>query len=104
MVTLTDSAGTSAWPDARIASSTCWPSRASCCSLTGRPLQALRTPLITFSRENGSTTPERFSTTSCICSRVVKRRAQALHSRRRRIEDPSSATRESSTRESGCRQ
>ena len=48
---------------ARSESSTSWPSRASWSSLTGRPLQALRTPLITLSRLNGSTTPLRLTTT-----------------------------------------
>jgi hypothetical protein len=71
-------------------------------------LQALRTPEIAFSRVNGSVAPERFSTVSCICSIVVKRLPQPLLSsgqvRRRRIDVPSSATRESRTRVSVLRQ
>jgi hypothetical protein len=43
-------------------------------------------------------------TVSCICSTVVKRFSQAGQVRRRRIADPSSATRESSTRVSVLRQ
>ena len=39
----------------------------------------------TLSRLNGSTTPLRFTTTSCICSVVVKRRSQIGHCRRRRM-------------------
>ena len=44
------------WPKVRSESSTSCPRRASWSSLTGRPLQAFRTPLITLSRLNGSTT------------------------------------------------
>ena len=42
-------------------------------SETGRPLQALRTPAIAFSRVNGSVAPDRFTTMSCICSTVLNR-------------------------------
>src|SRR5829696_9108599 len=104
MATPTSSEGTSGCPEARRESSTSWPSRASWSSVTGRPLHALRTPLITLSRANGSTTPLRLTTVSCICSSVVNRRSQVGHWRRRRIALPSSATRESSTLESVCRQ
>src|ERR687898_948295 len=104
MATPTSSEGTSGWPEARSESSTSWPSRASWSSVTGRPLHALRTPLITLSRANGSTTPLRLTTVSCICSRVVNRRSHVGHWRRRRMALPSSATRESSTLESVCRQ
>ena len=72
--------------------------------MTGRPLQALRTPATALSRANGSVAPERLSTVSCICSTVVKRFSQAEHERRRRIEVPSSETRESVTRVSVSRQ
>ena len=72
--------------------------------MTGRPLQALRTPETALSRVNGSVAPERLSTVSCICSTVVNRFAQAEQVRRRRIEAPSSATRESRTRVSVLRQ
>jgi hypothetical protein len=97
-------AGSSAWPLHRSASSTSWPRRASWSSVTGRPLHALRTPLIALSRLNGSVAPERLLTINCICSTVEKRRSQAGQARRRRIALPSSATRESSTRVSVLRQ
>src|SRR4051812_108293 len=96
--------GTSAAPVARIASSTCW---ASCCnwsSSTGRPWQARRTPATTLARLNGSLTPLRLTTASTGSSTVVKRREHRVHERRRRVTCPSSASRESTTRESGCRQ
>jgi hypothetical protein len=67
-------------------------------------LQAFRTPLIAFSRVNGSVAPDRLSTVSCISSTVVNRFAQAEQVRRRRIDPPSSATRESRTRVSVFRQ
>ncbi len=47
----------SALPVARTASSTRWPSCARASSVTGRPWHALRTPLMTFVRLNGSVTP-----------------------------------------------
>ncbi len=97
-------AGTSAAPSRRRVSSTAWPRQASWSSVTGRPLQALRTPATAFSRVNGSVAPERLRTVSCICSTVVKRFSQAEHERRRRIDEPSSATRESMTRVSVSRQ
>lgn len=50
IATPTSSEQTSACPVARTVSSTVCPSRASCLSVTGRPLQAFRTPLITLSR------------------------------------------------------
>src|SRR6185295_5091681 len=59
---------------------------------------------MTLSRVKGSTTPLRFTTTSCICSSVVKRRSQDGHWRRRRMLPPSSVVRESSTFESVLRQ
>jgi hypothetical protein len=67
-------------------------------------LSALRTPAIAFSRWNGSLVPLRLSTVSCICSTVVKRFSQSGQVRRRRIDVPSSATRESRTRVSVLRQ
>ena len=70
--------------------------------MTGRPLHALRTPAIAFSRLNASVAPERLTTVSCIASTVVKRFSHSLHERRRRMDAPSSATRESSTRVSVC--
>src|SRR5450756_473024 len=94
----------SAWPHALNESSTCWPSRARSSSVTGRPLQAFRTPAMTLSRAKGSTTPERLTTTSCVCSTVVNRRSQDGHCLRRRMLAPSSETRESRTRESVCLQ
>ena len=57
-----------------------------------------------FSRVNGSVAPERLSTVSCICSTVVNRFSHDGQVRRRRIEPPSSATRESRTRVSVLRQ
>ena len=57
----------------RSASSTSWPRQARSSSVTGRPLQALRTPAIALSRVNGSVAPERLSTVSCISSTVVNR-------------------------------
>ena len=59
---------------------------------------------MTFSRLNGSVTPERFTTASTASSTVVNRRPHAVHDRRRRIAWPSSTSRESTTRESACRQ
>ena len=97
-------AGTSAKPTPRRVSSTVWPSRARSSSETGRPLQALRTPEMAFSRVNGSEVPLRLITVSCICSTVVNRFSQAGQIRRRRMDEPSSATRESSTRVSVLRQ
>ena len=72
--------------------------------MTGRPLQALRTPATAFSRSNGSLAPDRFSTVSWAISTVVNRLLHAEQERRRRIEVPSSATRESITRVSVSRQ
>ena len=72
--------------------------------MTGRPLHALRTPATAFSRTNGSLAPERFTTISCICSTVVNRFEHDEQVRRRRIEPPSSETRESRTRVSVARQ
>src|SRR5699024_8609089 len=90
-------------------------SSTSCASLaksslsTGRPWQALRTPLITLARLNGSATPERLITLSEVVSNVVNRLSNDRHSRRRRIAEPSSSerestTQESTTRDSSCRQ
>src|SRR5699024_3091001 len=82
----------------------------SCASLaksslsTGRPWQALRTPLITLARLNGSATPERLITLSEVVSNVVNRLSHDRHSRRRRIAEPSSSERESTTPDSSCRQ
>ncbi|GAA4530887.1 hypothetical protein GCM10023160_32610 [Brachybacterium paraconglomeratum] len=73
---------------------------ASWSSLTGRPWHAFRTPEITFTRLNGSLTPERLSTDSDAVSEVEKRLEQLGHWRRRRIVAPSSDVRESTTRES----
>jgi uncharacterized Ntn-hydrolase superfamily protein len=60
--------------------------------------------LMIFSRLNGSVAPERFTTDRLAVSTVVNRRLQAGHWRRRRIDKPSSDVRESTTRESACRQ
>ena len=57
-------------------------------------------PDATFSRSKGSRCPDRFTTTSDVSStrsKVVKRRPQSMHARRRRIDEPSSAWRESTT-------
>src|SRR5690625_4554215 len=91
-------------PAERTVSSTCWARSARSSSETGRPWQALRTPATTFSRLNGSMTPDRLTTERLDVSMVVKRRWQAVHSRRRRIAEPSSAVRESITLESAFRQ
>src|SRR5882757_9027067 len=96
--------GISAQPVARIDSSTRWASWASASSSTGRPWQARLTPLMTFSRLNGSVTPERLTTASTASSTVVNRRLQCEHDRRRRMAWPSSTSRESTTRESELRQ
>ena len=69
-----------------------------------RPWHARRTPLTTFSRLKGSVTPLRFTTERTAVSTVVNRRPHSGHERRRLIAWPSSASRESTTRESGCRQ
>jgi hypothetical protein len=61
-------------------------------------LHALRAPSITFCRLKASVAPERFTTVNCIASIVVKRLPHSGQERRRLIEAPSSATRESSTR------
>src|SRR5690625_1182556 len=104
MVSPPSCASTSATPNARIRSSTCWASIATSLSLTGRPWQALRTPAMTLSRLKGSTTPERFITERLVDSTVVNRRPHSGHSRRRRMEEPSSAAREPTAREAVCRQ
>ena len=65
--------GTRPGPEPRSVSSTSWPRRARSSSVSGRPLQALRTPAIALSRSNASLAPERFTTVSCISSRVVNR-------------------------------
>src|SRR6201999_4138608 len=90
--------------EARIDSSTRWASWASASSSTGRPWHALLTPLATFSRLNGSVTPDRFTTANTASSTVVNRRLQCVHDRRRRMAWPSSTSRESTTRESELRQ
>ena len=59
---------------------------------------------MTLVRLNGSVTPLRLTTASIASSTVVKRRAHSGQDRRRRIAWPSSTSRESMTRESGCRQ
>src|SRR5690625_4449417 len=59
---------------------------------------------MTLARLKGSATPERFITLSEVVSIVVKRLSQDRHSRRRRIAEPSSSDRESTTRDSSCRQ
>jgi hypothetical protein len=64
----------------------------------------LRTPAIALARSKASVAPERFTTVSCISSRVVNRCSQDWQQRRRRIEEPSSATRESRTLVSLCLQ
>src|SRR5215216_66153 len=55
-------------------------------------------------RLKGSVTPLRLTTASTASSTVVNRLPHSGHDRRRRINWPSSASRESTTRESACRQ
>src|SRR3954454_11959267 len=95
--------GTSAAPLARTVSSTRCASSAIASSSTGRPWQALRTPLMILVRLNGSVTPLRFTIANTASSTVVNRLPHSGHDRRRRINWPSSASRESTTRESACR-
>jgi hypothetical protein len=73
-------------------------------SSTGRPWQALRTPVMIFARLNGSVTPLRFTTASTASSTVVNLLPHSGQCLRRRMIWPSSASRESTTRESACRQ
>ena len=76
-----------------------------CKGEVGLPAKALRIPAASFSRSKGSELPSRFATTnptSSIRSKVVNRRPQVAHSRRRRIEPPPSAGRESTTRSSSA--
>jgi len=78
---------------ARKASSTAWASSSICSGVTGRFLVAERTPSTTLARSNGSRKPLRLTThsgTSSTRSKVVNRRSQPRHSRRRRIAPPSS--------------
>src|SRR3954447_20885613 len=104
MASPTSCALISAAPAARTVSSTSWASSARSSSDTGRPWQALRTPLTILLRLNGSPAPERLITVRLVVSSVVKRRPHSEHWRRRRIAEPSSVTRLSTTRESGLRQ
>ena len=57
-----------------------------------------------LSLEKGSTTPDRLTTDNEKTSTVEKRLPQFGHWRRLRIDEPSSAVRESTTRESECLQ
>src|SRR6476469_993498 len=59
---------------------------------------------MTLLRLNGSPTPERLMTERLVVSTVVNRRPHSGHWRRRRMAEPSSAIRLSTTRESGLRQ
>src|SRR5699024_12606474 len=59
---------------------------------------------MTLSRLNGSATHERLITLSEVVSNLVNRLSHDRHSRRRRIAEPSSSERESTTRDSSCRQ
>ncbi len=70
----------------------------------GRPWQALRTPETIFGRLNGSVTPDRLTTVRLAVSTVLKRRPHCGQTRRRRMAQPSSVLRESTTRESAERQ
>ncbi len=97
-------ASISAAPVARIGSSTRWASSARSSSPTGRPWHALRTPDTILDRLNGSDTPDRLTTVRLAVSTVLNRRPHCGHCRRRRIAVPSSALRESTTRESAFRQ
>src|ERR1700710_747168 len=94
-------ASTCAAPVERTVSSTRWASTARSESVTGRPWHALRTPLMIFSRLNGTTTPLRLMTFRLAVSVVLKRRPHSGHWRRRLMATPSSEVRESTTRESG---
>ncbi|BAS08503.1 hypothetical protein AHiyo4_19250 [Arthrobacter sp. Hiyo4] len=104
MIRPTSWASISAAPEARICSSTSWARSARSSSLTGRPWHALRTPLMTLLRLKGSPTPERLITERLVVSTVVNLRPHSGHCRRRRMAEPSSAMRLSTTRESGLRQ
>jgi hypothetical protein len=59
---------------------------------------------MTFERLKGSPTPDLLMTVRLVVSMVVKRRPNFGHCRRRRIAEPSSWRRLSTTRESGLRQ
>ena len=73
--------------------------------LVDRPaLAGLAHPAMIFVRLNGSVTPLRLTTASTASSTVVNRLPHSGQDRRRRISWPSSASRESTTRESACRQ
>src|SRR5262245_59409891 len=96
--------GISADPRARTVSSTLCARSAIASSSTGRPWQAFRTPATILARLNGSVTPLRLTTARTASSTVVKRRPHSGQERRRRMIWPSSASRESTTRESACRQ
>ncbi len=96
--------GISAAPLARTVSSTFCASSAMESSSTGRPWHALRTPPMILMRLNGSVTPLRLTTASTASSTVVNRLPHSGQARRRRMSWPSSASRESTTRESACRQ
>ncbi|GAT36384.1 transcriptional regulator NrdR [Listeria monocytogenes] len=72
-----------------------------CSALTGRFSHALIKPRRTFSRANSSLAPSFFTTIkglSSTFSKVVKRNPHFSHSRRLRMELPSSAGLESTTR------
>lgn len=72
-------------------------------SSTARPWRVLRTPLMILIR-NGSVTPLRLTTASTASSTVVNRLPHSGKEPSRRMGSPASASRESTTRESACRQ
>ena len=71
---------------------------------TGRPWQALRTPVMILARLNGSLAPDRFTPVRLAVSRVLNRRPHSGHCRRRRMAAPAAVLREPTTRESAWRQ
>src|SRR6185369_5237716 len=92
-------------PLRRSRSSTLPTTRSTCSGETGRFLMAFRMPLSSLARSNGSLEPSRLTTTrptSSTRSNDVYRRPQDRHSRRRRIAEPPSADRESTTRSSSA--
>src|SRR4029079_18288307 len=92
-------------PLRRSRSSTLPTTRPTCSGETGRFLMAFRMPLSSLARSNGSLEPSRLTTTrptSSTRSNDVYRRPQDRHSRRRRIAEPPSADRESTTRSSSA--
>ena len=84
----------------RMRSSTRWTMASRSSVATGRFWQAVSSPIRILRRSKSSRLPSRLTTRSGVSSmrsRVVKRRSQRSHSRRRRITKPSELSRESMT-------